>query len=288
MSDDPNHLGAYLRARRGLVTPAQAGVSGGGDRRVPGLRREEVAMLAGISIDYYLRLETGRNRNPSVQVLEAIGRVLQLDDEDLAYVVDLVSEKPRGRRPRPRRETVPRSTRELMQSLPHPAFLEGRYFDILAANAQATALSPRLVPGRNQLRDVFLDPAEKEHLVDWEGTAQCYVSSLRSAVGPETDDPRFVELVGQLSVGSPYFRKLWSRHTVGSQRSAPVAFDHPQLGEIELHRERLQLTGTDGITLVVYHATAGSPAAEKLTLLGATVPASERRALAPVDSDSQP
>ncbi|ONI91811.1 transcriptional regulator [Saccharothrix sp. ALI-22-I] len=279
MADKPNHLGDYLRARRELVTPEQAGLADLGGRRVPGLRREEVAMLAGISVDYYLRLERGRDRNPSVQVLQSIARVLQLDDEHMTYLLSLGADKPRRTRRRPRTETVPAGTVKLLPTLPYPAFVEGRYFDILAANAMATALSPRLSVGCNQLLDVFLDPAEQTLHLDWDGTTECYVASLRQSVGTDTEDQRFIELIGELSLASPRFRALWNRHDVGNQRGTPVPFDHPQVGEMRLHRERLVISGTDGITLVIYHAEAGSADAEKLTLLGSS-------ALTPTGSSS--
>jgi transcriptional regulator with XRE-family HTH domain len=279
MTDRPNHLGEYLRARRELVTPEQARLTDLGGRRVPGLRREEVAMLAGISVDYYLRLERGRDRNPSVQVLESLARVLQLDDEHLTYLLSLGAEKPRRTRRTPRPETVPAGTAALLPTLPYPAFVEGRRFDILAANAMATALSPRLSTGSNQLLDVFLDPAEQSLHLDWDGTTECYVASLRKAVGTDTDDQRFIELVGELSLASPRFRALWNRHDVAEQRGGPVPFDHPQVGEVRLRRERLAISGTDGLTLVIYHAEAGSSDAEKLALLGssALTPASRIR-----------
>lgn len=265
-----NHLGDYLRARRELVTPEQAGLTDLGGRRVPGLRREEVALLAGISVDYYLRLERGRDRNPSVSVLESIARVLRLDDAHLAHLLSLTAAKPRRTRRGPRPETVPAGTAMLLPTLPHPAFVEGRYFDVLAANATATALSPRLSVGNNQLLDVFLDPAERSLHLDWDGTTTCYAASLRQAVGTDTGDRRFLELVGELSLASPRFRTLWHRHDVATQRGGPVPFDHPQVGEIRLHRERLAISGTDGVTLVVYHAEAGSSDAEKLALLGSS------------------
>ncbi|MFD3603851.1 helix-turn-helix domain-containing protein, partial [Streptomyces sp. NPDC058656] len=161
MTDGPNLLGDYVRARRELVTPEQVGIPAMGVRRVPGLRREEVAMLAGISADYYLRLEQGRDRNPSVQVLESLARVLRLDDDATAYLLRLGADRTRRRQRRRRKETVPPGIAKLVAMLPLPATVEGRYFDVLAANALATALSPRLVVGANRLRDVFLDPAEQ-------------------------------------------------------------------------------------------------------------------------------
>ncbi|MEO3771810.1 helix-turn-helix transcriptional regulator [Micromonospora sp. B9E7] len=262
-----NELGAFLSARRALVTPQQAGIPNGGVRRVPGLRREEVAMLAGVSADYYLRLERGRDRNPSVQVLESIARVLQLDDEHLAHLLTLVAGAPRKRRRRARRETVPSGALKLLDSLVQPAFIEGRYFDILASNRLATALSPGLVEGGNQLRDLFLNPAEQALHPDWENITECFVANLRQAVGTDIDDPRFIELTGELSLASARFRQLWARHEVRGQRGTPIRLDHPQVGELVLNRERLSIAGTEGLMLVVYHPDAGSDNAEKLALL---------------------
>ncbi|MDG4792998.1 helix-turn-helix transcriptional regulator [Micromonospora sp. WMMD1082] len=262
-----NALGAYLRARRELVTPEQAGIPDVGVRRVPGLRREEVAMLAGISADYYLRLERGRDRNPSAQVLDAIARVLHLDDEHVAHLHSLVAEVPRQRRRRPRTETPPPGALKLLDSLVQPAFIEGRYFDILAANALARALNPRLAVGGNQLRDLFLDPEERALHPDWDDNTECLVSSLRQAAGNDVDDPRYIELAGELSSASPQFRQLWARHEVRGQRGAPVRIDHPQVGELTLNRERLAISGAEGLMLVVYHPDAGSADADKLALL---------------------
>ncbi|MBG6100211.1 transcriptional regulator with XRE-family HTH domain [Micromonospora vinacea] len=283
MGEMSNELGAFLSARRALVTPQQAGIPHGGVRRVPGLRREEVAMLAGLSADYYLRLERGRDRNPSVQVLESIARVLQLDEEHLAYLLMLVADSARKRRRRPRRETVPPGALKLLGSLVQPAFIEGRYFDILASNRLAQALSPGLVKGGNQLRDLFLNPAEQALHPEWENITECFVANLRQAVGTDIDDPRFIELTGELSLASARFRQLWARHEVRGQQGTPIRFDHPQVGELTLNRERLSIGGADGLMLVVYHADAGSSDAEKLSLLAsADLPASrEPRAVQP-------
>ncbi|MBE1878806.1 helix-turn-helix domain-containing protein [Myceligenerans pegani] len=270
MSDAPNLLGEYLRARREQVSPERAGIPRAGVRRVPGLRREEVAMLAGISADYYLRLEQGRDRNPSVQVLESVARVLRLDDAGTAYLLGLAAQRPRRRRPRSRRETVPPGTLKLLGALGLPAFVEGRYFDVLAANSLATALSPRLRAGRNRLRDVFLDPAEQAlyaHYAGREDIAGQLVAGFRASVGNETDDPRLVELVGELSLASPDFRKAWARHDVTTREGAVVSLDHPAVGRITLNREKLAIGGAPGLTLAVYHADTGSPDADKLQVL---------------------
>src|ERR1700761_6924913 len=267
MSDDPNTLGEYLRARRELVTPESVGLPQFGLRRVPGLRREEVAMLAGISADYYLRLEQGRDRNPSVQVLDSLARVLQLDDTGTAYLLSLGREKPRRARRRPRRETVAPGIGKLLGSIDLPAFVEGRYFDVLAANPLAAAISPRLVAGGNRLRDVFLDPAEQALYPDWDRATANVVAGVRKAVGTDTDDPRSIELVGELSLASDRFRALWARHDVGLYQGAAVTLDHPQVGPLTLNREKLAINGTDGQILAIYHADAGSGNAEKLALL---------------------
>ncbi len=270
MADGLNPLGDYLRARRELVTPEQAGIPVLGARRVPGLRREEVAMLAGISADYYLRLEQGRDRNPSVQVLESIARVLQLDDDTTVYLLGMAADKPRRRR-RPTKEVVPSSMEKLVASLPLPAFVEGRYLDVLAANPLAGAISPRLVVGANRLRDVFLDPAERALFPDWERATEGLIAGFRQSVGTDTYDPRFIELVGELSIASPRFRQLWARHDVGARRGAIMRFDHPQLGELVLNREKLLITGTEGMMLVMYHPDAQSESADKLALLASVM-----------------
>jgi transcriptional regulator with XRE-family HTH domain len=268
MTDEPNQLGDYLRARRQLVTPEQAGVPVSGARRVPGLRREEVALLAGISADYYLRLEQGRDRHPSVQVLESLARVLLLDDVATAYLLGLAVDQPRRRaRRRPRKEIVPAGIAKLLPTLPFPAFVEGRYFDVLAANALATALSPRLVAGGNRLRDVFLDPAAQSLYPNWDQVTVNIVAGFRQSVGADTDDPRFIELVGELSLASERFRRLWARHDVRARQGAPMHIDHPQVGELRLNREKLNITGTAGQMLVIYHPDAGTENAGKLALL---------------------
>lgn len=234
---------------------------------MPGLRREEVAMLAGISADYYLRLERGRDRHPSVQVLESIARVLNLDDDHMAYLLALASEGQRHRRRTARNETVPPGALKLLDSLVQPAYVEGRYFDVLASNPLATALSPGLAVGGNQLRDMFLDQAAQALQPDWEDITECFIANLRQAVGNDIDDPRFIELTGTLSLASPRFRQLWARHDVRVQRGTRMRFNHPEVGEMTLNRERLGISGSEGLMLVVYHADADSVDAEKLALL---------------------
>ena len=258
-----NRLGAYLQARRALVTPEQAGFPGGAHRRVTGLRREEVALLAGISADYYHRLERGRDRNPSEQVLTALARVLHLDEVEQRYLIGLA--EPRRRvRPRRRAEVVPARLTALLAAVQVPAFLEGRAYDVLASNSLAEALSPRLRPGENRLRSLLLDPEEREFHADWEAATAEFIGSFRGSIGDQLDDPRIVELVGELSLASARFRELWARHDVRQLRGGTTDVHHPVVGELHLHRDKLPV---DGLTLVLYYADAGSDSAEKLQLL---------------------
>lgn len=267
MVDEPNLLGDYLRARRELVTPGEVGLPVSSRRKVAGLRREEVAMLAGISAEYYLRLEQGRDRRPSHQVLEAIARVLQLDDEShLMMLADETDPGRRKKRNRPRRESVSSSVERLVQALPFPAFVEGRYLDVLAANPLASGVSPRLEAGRNRLRDVFLDPGEQALFRQAERQAGVLVAGFRQSVGTDVDDPRVVELVGELSILSPRFRELWARHDVAGRGGGSVVLDHPQVGELALDRDKFPVHDTGGF-LVVYQPRPDTDAAEKLALI---------------------
>ncbi|MGA5125628.1 helix-turn-helix domain-containing protein [Streptomyces pseudogriseolus] len=265
MKDDAsdNRLGSYLRARRELVTPEQAGLPPGGTRRVPGLRREEVALLAGISPDYYLRLERGRDRNPSPQVLMSLARVLQLDEVERTYLLGLAAARPGAPR-RKRPEHVPARARQLLAHLHIPAFVEGRAFDVLASNPMAVALSPRLRPGRNRLRDLLLDPEERAFHQDWPQATAGIVAALRTTIGDDTDNPRFVELVGELALTSERFRTLWARHDVRTLDGGTATVHHPVVGDLRLHRDKLPL---DDVILVVYYPDKDSDSDEKLRLL---------------------
>lgn len=222
-------------------------------------------MLAGISAEYYLRLEQGRARNPSAQVLQSIARVLQLDDED--YLLGLAAEEPRAARVRQRREIVPAATARLVAELPFPAFIEGRSLDVLTANPLAAALSPRLTTGRNRLRDLFLDPAEQALFTDWHRAAAALVAGFRRSIGNRVTDPQIIGLVGELSLASPEFRSLWARHDVGPRTGAVLTLRHPEVGAITLDREKLAVTGTDGAVLVIYHPHPDSDSAEQLAFL---------------------
>jgi transcriptional regulator with XRE-family HTH domain len=243
-------------------------------------------MLAGISADYYLRLERGRDRNPSTQVLESIARVLQLDDEHFAHLLSLVSVTGRRPRRRSRMQAPPPGALKLLASLAQPAFIENRYFDVLASNPLARAIDPRLAVGGNQLRDMFLDPAAHVLYPEWVDVTECFVANLRQAVGNDVDDPRFIELAGELSLASPRFRQLWARHEVRGQTGGVLQFDHPVVGALTLNRERMSIGGAECLMLVVLHPDAGSLDADKLALLASATAPSPATASERADSNA--
>lgn len=262
-----NRLGDYLRARRGLVRPEDVGLPSGGRRRVRGLRREELALLAGISSDYYMRLEQGRDQHPSAQVLDALARVLRLDADASAHLHGLA--RPERRRVLPAR--VPPSIMWLVDGWTDtPAYVHDGLTNVLAANAMATALSPNYAPGRNLLRAVFLDPAERELRPDWEQVTTKGVAGLRAQA--HGDNPELAELVGELSARSEHFRTLWNRHDVKGQSGRVNRFDHPRVGRLDLHADKLAIEGTDRLLLVLQHAEPGSESAEALALLAEVTP----------------
>jgi transcriptional regulator with XRE-family HTH domain len=256
-------LGAYLKARRQLITPDDVGIPRGPRRRVPGLRREELALLAGISPEYYLRLEQGRDHHPSPQVLDAIASVLHLDADGVTYLHQLaqqVSKRPSRDGP----EQAPVGVEQLIDQFPVPAFVQGRYMDVLAANRSARALSPRYQPGINLLRAVFLDPRDRELHLDWDRATEESVSGLRAIIGPELDDPRLNDLVGELSRRSERFRQLWAKQDVRGKMSGTSRMQHPVAGLLELRTEKFVVTGADRQLMVVYHADPGTRSYEAL------------------------
>jgi len=269
--DGTNALGDYLRARREQVRPEDVGIRSIGVRRVPGLRREEVALLAGISSDYYLRLEQGRDRNPSVQVLEALAGVLRLDADATVYLLGLAQERSVPRQ-QPRGEQAPESIVELIAGWPNnPAYVQNKYTDVLAVNALCAALSPNYAVGVNLLTAVLLDPREQDLRRDWDELTEEGVAVLRSELGPNVDDARLKDLVGDLSVRSERFRQLWARHEVRPRRGRLSKLTHPEVGDLDLRSDKLTIGGTDNVTLVVFHAVPGSRDEESLALLGSLV-----------------
>jgi transcriptional regulator with XRE-family HTH domain len=261
-------LGEYLRARRALVRPEDAGLPDSGRRRVSGLRREELAMLAGISPDYYLRLEQGRNHNPSPEVVDALARALNLDETATTYL-HAISRPNAPRRQSWAGELASRSIEQLIASWPTtPAYVQGRYLDVLAANTMASALAPTiLTPGVNIVRATFLDPEVRNLISDWEAAALGAVARLRGLVGADVRDPNLAQLVDELSTSSEEFRHLWARHDVDAVTLRSRTINHPFVGPIRLLTETLAITGTEGQHLIIYHAEPGSPSDRALARL---------------------
>ena len=270
MGDTHNRLGEFLRARRALVTPDDVGLPDLGRRRVAGLRREELALLAGVSVDYYVRLEQGRDTHPSEQVLDALARALCLDDDAVAHLHDLARPAPRRRRPRERPERVRPGVLRLLESWSAiPAFVLGRRMDVLAFNALAGMLHDGFATERNMVRLVFLDPAARDTFPDFDAVAQETVATLRAVAGADLDDPRLAELVGELSLKSDEFRRLWARHEVREKASGVKRMLHPMVGELVLGYETLRVNDAPEQLVVGYHAEPGSASERALALLGA-------------------
>lgn len=277
--DSENRLGEFLRARRELTRPGDFGLPDPGRRRVPGLRREEVALLAGMSADYYIRLEQGRDKHPSEQVIEALARVFTLDDEGVAHLRELARPVTRRRRRPSQPERVSPQLERLLDAWGDtPALVFGRYLDVLANNRLAAALNHCSVKGQNQLRVMFLDPASHQIYSDWDTAAVDTVATLRASAGTDLDDPRLTELVGELSLKSEDFRRLWARHDVRVKTAGTKRYLHPMVGELTLAYESFSVNGSPGQHLVVYHAEPASPSEQALKLLSsasATVPSRE-------------
>jgi len=265
------HLGEFLRARRALVAPTQHGLPDG-SRRTPGLRREEVAMLAAISTAYYVRLEQGRDVRPSTEVLDALAAALLLDDQADAYMRALVGP------PSPRRAADPSRPERAAPGLvalmkgwtETPALLYDRHLDLLAINSMGRALFSWLGDETNLLRAIFLDPAARVFYRDWALIAEGCVAALR-VDNAGRDDHRLVELVGELSANSAEFASLWSRHEVRVKRGETKHFEHPVLGPLTLSFENLTIADAPGQHLVVYHGEPGSAASDALARLGSAV-----------------
>ncbi|MGO9977450.1 MAG: helix-turn-helix transcriptional regulator [Solirubrobacteraceae bacterium] len=228
-------------------------------------------MLAGVSADYYIRLEQGRDQHPSPQVLDALARALQLDEDATAHLHGFAQPPTQRRRRTSRPKRTPAAINQLIMSWPTtPAYVFGRYLDVLAANALATALAPWFTAGENLVKGAFLDPRRRELRPDWERSLGGTVAALRANVGPDIDDPRLTELVGELSLRSHEFRQLWARHDVRPKGSGTSVMHHPQVGRLELFYTKLPIPDTDRQTLSIHHAAPGTPSERALALLATT------------------
>ena len=274
--DASNDIREFLISRRGRITPKQAGLpTYGTNRRVTGLRREEVALLAGISAEYYVRLERGNMRGVSEDVLDGIARALQLDEAERMHLFDLaraVNATPNRRGRRPTQERVRPVVQRILDSLVGvPAFVRNERLDVLGANRLGEAFYAPLFdePVRpvNSARFVFLNPRATEFFLDWDTIANDAVGILRAEAGRDPYDKRLSDLIGELSTRSDEFRVRWAAHDVKLHRTGVKRFHHPVVGELTLDFESLDLPGDPGQKLLVYSAEPGSRSQEALDLL---------------------
>ena len=274
--DTKKEINEFLTSRRARVSPEQAGLTSYGARRVPGLRREEVAVLAGVSVPYYTRLERGDMSGASDGVLEALAQALQLDDAERAHLFDLArAAQPTGARPR-RRLAKPRIRPEVQWTLDAitgaAAYVSNDRLDMLAANALGRALFAELYtsPARpaNHARFVFLDPRAETFYADWDRAARETAAILRAAAGRNPYDRDLSDLVGELATQSEAFRTHWAAHNVRFHATAVKHLHHPAVGELSLSFNRLDLAADPGLTIFIYAAEPGTRSAEALNLLG--------------------
>jgi transcriptional regulator with XRE-family HTH domain len=270
--DRAHQLSEFLKARRARLRPEDVGTdSFGTQRRVPGLRREELALLAGVSVDYYTRLEQGRARSVSTEVLDAVARALRLDGYERVHLHNLARPATvRKRRDRP--QHVGAEMYQALQALAGvPAYVVGRRLDVLAWNEPARLLIadfPTLpTTERNMARLVFLDDAAKDLYPDWVSKARDTVSNLRFDAGRHPDDPQLANLVGELSLGSDDFRRLWADHNVRGRTRGRKQFAHPLIGELTLDYVAMRAPDDPDMTMMIYSAPAGSEADASLRLL---------------------
>jgi hypothetical protein len=269
-----NEIREFLTSRRARITPEQAGLRAhGGRRRVSGLRREEVALLASISVEYYTQLERGNVRGVSEDVLEAVARAIQLNDVERGHLFDLVraaKQRPARRPPTP--ESVRPSVQRVLDTITESAaFVRNDRLDILSANRLGYALySEAFVdPNRpvNLARFVFLDRRSRDFYMNWDGIADAGVGNLRAEAGRDPYDRDLTDLVGELSMRSEEFRVRWAAHDVGQYRSGTQQFRHPLVGELTLSYDALELLADVGQTLIVYTAEPESASQEALNRL---------------------
>ncbi len=273
--DNRDEVKAFLSSRRAKITPGQAGlVTYGRSRRVPGLRRSEVADLAGVSVEYYSQLERGNLGGVSESVLDALARALQLDEAERAHLVDLAraaGPAPRARRRPPAQQVRPSVARILDGMTEVPAFVHNGRLDVLAANPLAQALYAPLFadPARpaNHARFNFLNPRARDFWIDWERAADDTVAMLRTEAGRDPHDKALTDLVGELCTRSDAFRVRWAAHDVRLHRTGLKHIHHPVVGDLHLSYEVMELPADPGLALLAFSADAGSPSDDGLRFL---------------------
>jgi transcriptional regulator with XRE-family HTH domain len=283
--DNRAQVREFLISRRERISPAQAGLPayGGSNRRVKGLRREEVALLAGVSIDYYVRMERGNLTGASEAVLDGIASALQLDEAERAHLSDL-ARAAQPAPPRQRRSKTSGVTDGIQQILDAitdaPAWVRNARHDVLAANRLARALyAPVLADPRrpaNNARFIYLDPAAREFFADWERAADDIAAMLRSEAGSNPHDKQLIELIGELSTRSEEFRSRWAAHNVRFHRTGHKRIHHPVVGTLDLDFEAMEFPAHPGLTLLAYTAAAGTPTADSLKMLASWAATAEQ------------
>ncbi|WP_336697737.1 helix-turn-helix domain-containing protein [Curtobacterium sp. USHLN213] len=274
----------FLTSRRARLDPKQAGVTvHGSRRRVPGLRREEVAHLAGVSTDYYARLERGTTKGASLEVLDAIARALQLDDTERGHLIDLISVRSHRRRRTSSRVNVSGTLQAVLDALLVPAVVQNSRLDIVAANLLGRALyglpeAPGSVAPFNAARFQFLDPNAATFYFDFDRARRNCVALLHKAVGTNPHDEDLVQLIGELSARSQEFRRLWASHDVLRHQGGVKRYRHPQVGDLEFGYEALLVPAAPELTMLVYTVEPDSRTADAMHLLAAWNSPSQVRA----------
>ncbi len=291
--DNRAQVREFLVSRRARISPAQAGLPayGSGNRRVKGLRREEVALLAGVSIDYYVRMERGNLAGASDAVLDGVATALHLDDAERAHLFNL-ARAAQPARPRQRRAKTSGVTDGIQQVLDAisgaPAWVRNARHDMLAANLLARALYvPVLADPRrpaNNARFVYLDPVARQFFTDWEQAADDIAAMLRSEAGRNPHDKQLIELIGELSTRSEDFRTRWAAHNVRFHRTGHKRIHHPVVGTLDLDFEAMEFPSHPGLTLLAYTAAAGTPTADSLTMLASWAATAEQTGELPANA----
>jgi transcriptional regulator with XRE-family HTH domain len=277
--DNRSEVREFLSSRRARLKPEQAGLPAyGGNRRVPGLRREEVALLAGLSSDYYVQLERGRLHGVSESVLNAVATALQLDDAERTHLFDLAraANASGGKPPRPSPQKVRPGLQRVLDAITDaPAWIRNGRSDVLATNQLGRALyAPVLddpIPPANTARFTFLNPGGPEFYRDWQQTAKDMVAVLRAEAGRNPYDKGLTDLVGELSTRSETFRTLWASHDVLFHQTGRKRLHHPVVGDLDLSYEAFDLAADPGLRMLVYTAEPASPTADALNLLASWV-----------------
>jgi transcriptional regulator with XRE-family HTH domain len=291
--DAANDIAEFLTTRRARITPEQAGLPTYGTRRVPGLRREEVASLAGVSVEYYKRLERGNVSGVSELVLEALARALQLDDAERAHLFDLAraANPVTPKRPRPVKHKIRPVVQRILDQITAPATVRNARLDYVGGNGLGRALYAPVFDSHEQPANsalfTFLDPAATDFYPDWDRAASELVAHLRSEAGRHPYDRQLSDLVGELSTRSDAFRVRWAAHNVRFHRTGTKRIHHPVVGELELSYETMEFSADDGLTVAIFTAEPGSASQQALDLLASWTATPQRAEGSPVSGETR-